>query len=91
MKDVLLKILNTQITAYKEEPVNHHNHPEFVNVIIDGFENAATEIADIVKAFDEWKDSNCEYKDTLYLFPDYGYWMDYDNLFRFWYNEIREK
>jgi len=96
MKDVLLKILNTQITAYKEEPVNHHNHPEFVNVIIDGFENTATEIADIVKAFAEWKDvrltmNNMSFdKDHGVYVWDHKVW-EYNDLFNYWYNEIREK
>jgi len=86
MKDVLLKILNTQITAYKEEPVNHHNHPEFVNVIIDGFENATTEIANIVKDFEKWKHDNVGYN------YDYqGKKYTYNKLFIYWYNEIREK
>jgi len=104
MKDVLLKILCTRITAYKEEPVNHHSHPEFVNIIIDGFEDASSEIADIEKAFVEWCIENTTsdklrfpqvYKaDSKYMaFVNGGGIMfkSIDELFNFWYNKIREQ
>jgi len=88
MKDVLLKIAES---CYDEETtIDDEGNIEGGRLTFNK-DKFTTEIADIVKDFDEWKDSNCEYKDTLYLFPDYGYWMDYDNLFRFWYNEIRER
>jgi len=82
MKDVLLKIM------IKEGLINDErkDHPSVVYSI--------SKIADIVKAFDEWKDKNTTrtYKDKYYVSKTAAMKdLTYNDLFNFWYNEIREK
>jgi len=92
MKDVLLKmILNRRVKIREEDGSISHSfiHPDF-------YEPLATEIADIVKAFDGWKDvkltmSNMSFdKDHGVYVWDHKVW-EYNDLFIYWYNEIREK
>jgi len=80
MKDVLLK------TMIKEGMINEEdkNHPSVVYSI--------SKIADIVKAFDEWKDKNVQYLEyNSYAPVKYNGILTYNQLFNYWYNKIREK
>jgi len=82
MKDVLLKIINNHFNVDLDKR-------ETLEVIV-------TEIANIVKAFDEWKDvkltmSNMNFdKDHGVYVWDHKVW-EYNDLFNYWYNEIRNK
>jgi len=88
MKDVLLKILNTRVTAWWDDQNN--------NIELEGLNDCATEIANIVKAFDGWKDvrltmSNMSFdKDHGVYVWNHKVW-EYNDLFIYWYNEIYMK
>lgn len=90
MKDVFLKIINKDIKLDKDAPI--------MLCSIIGKEQAASEIADIVKAFDEWKDK-CIQANEIWFNPhnityelfEWDYEHTHDGLFEFWYNEIREQ
>jgi len=76
MKDVLLKIMFKHFVQDKEH-----------------YEGCTTEIADIVKAFDEWKDKRLM-AGQIYLhngFYFYARKYTYNQLFKLWYNKIRDK
>jgi len=79
MKDVFLKIMkNTEYPAKTRDEL-------------------ATEIADIVKAFEEWKHSrnspicNFVFKTKKFILNGKRRHYTVNDLFNFWYNEIREK
>ena len=79
MEEIFLKIIESKVIAKADGCY--------------GIDNAATEIADIVKAFVEWKDERLSNDKIIYHNGFYFYAKKYthDDLFEYWYNEIREK
>lgn len=60
----------------------------------NGFRKSATEISDMFRKFDEWKDYHLStnsifLSDGIYSFENYDF--AYEHLFDYWYNDIREK
>jgi len=97
MKDVLLKIMDS---CYDEETTIDSEGNIIGGKITLNKEKLATEIADMAKAFDEWKDKNINYKehenrqyelvkrDSMKISIRK---FTYNDLFNYWYNEIYMK
>jgi len=91
MKDVLLKIWD------KVGNVIGWTETGFPKCITK--EDCATEIADMAKAFDEWKDENVTrtYEGKYYISKTAmlkdlsGIYLTYNELFNYWYNKIYMK
>jgi len=96
MKDVLLKIMDS---CYDEETTIDSEGNIIGGKITLNKEKLATEIADMVKAFDEWKDENVTrtYKGKYYISKTAilkdlsGIYLTYNELFNYWYNKIYMK
>ena len=88
MKDILLKIIRGGVELEPGE--NYHTFNE---------DRVASEIADMVKAFNEWKDENVTrtYKGKYYISKTAmlkdlsGIYLTYNELFNYWYNKIYMK
>jgi len=85
MEEIFLKILEEKIEGYSDLGAD----------IVMGRHTVALEIADIVKAFVEWKDKECFLNKPSMCYrirkDIYRLTFSIDELFEFWYNEIREK
>jgi hypothetical protein len=90
MKDKILEILLDKIKA-----TPHDYYPTG----IEGIPQSSREISYMVKAFTEWKDLNTmtdritRYK-IQYMISDMNIpaiWMNFDELFDYWYANIKDK
>jgi len=98
MKDVLLKIAES---CYDEETTIDDEGNITGGRLTFNKDKFITEIADIVKAFIEWKEKMTDKVDDKYLvIKKYLTWRiiwedvefkTLSELFNYWYNEIREK
>jgi len=88
MKEIILKIIENKLSSYIETNIEENG-----KIKIRGKLKLASEIADIVKAFAEWKDERLSNDKIIYHNGFYFYAKKYthDDLFEFWYNEIRTK
>ena len=85
MKDTLKKIFIENSSCA--------NNGQMSVITEDSYDDCASEITDTVKDFNEWKDERINSGKIIWHEGFYFYAKKYthDELFDYWYNEIRDK
>jgi len=86
MKDAILKIINEKIKLGKDDPI--------MLCTINGKTDCASELAEMMKEFNEWKDERLSFGKILWVNGFYFYAQKYTThggLFNYWHEKIWKK